>query len=48
MAEIYPKGIYDFGMKIKNECPTALISYQKNGMGGKEKKNIWMKMTGTG
>ena len=19
--EIYPKGIYDFGMKIKEECP---------------------------
>lgn len=37
--EIYPKGIYDFGMKIKNECPDLPYFISENGMGveGEEK-----------
>ena len=31
--EIYPKGIYDFGMKIKNECPGLEFFISENGMG---------------
>ena len=37
--EIYPKGIYDFGMKIKTECPDLPFFISENGMGveGEEK-----------
>ena len=37
--EIYPKGIYDFGMKIKKECPDLPFFISENGMGveGEEK-----------
>jgi len=31
--EIYPKGIYDFGMKIKEECPGLEFFISENGMG---------------
>lgn len=31
--EIYPKGIYDFGMKIKDECPGLEFFISENGMG---------------
>lgn len=44
--EIYPKGIYDFGMKIKKECPDLPFFISENGMGveGEEK---FMDETGT-
>ena len=29
--EIYPKGIYDFGMKIKKECPDLPFFISENG-----------------
>lgn len=37
--EIYPQGIYDFGMKIKEECPGLPFFISENGMGveGEEK-----------
>ena len=31
--EIYPKGIYDFGMKMKNEYPDLKFFVSENGMG---------------
>ena len=31
--EIYPKGIYDFGMKIKTECPDLPFFISENVMG---------------
>ena len=31
--EIYPKGIYDFGIKIKNECSELEFFISENGMG---------------
>ena len=31
--EIYPKGIYDFGIKIKDECPGLEFFISENGMG---------------
>lgn len=31
--EIYPKGIYDFGMKMKNEYPDLKFFISENGMG---------------
>lgn len=31
--EIYPKGIYDFGMKLKNEYPDLTFFISENGMG---------------
>lgn len=38
--EIYPKGIYDFGMKIKNECPDLPFFISENGMGA-EKEDVF-------
>lgn len=31
--EIYPKGIYDFGMKLKNDYPGLEFFVSENGMG---------------
>ena len=32
--EIYPKGIYDFGMKMKEQYPNLSFCISENGMGG--------------